>query len=133
MAGMVEGKFGTWVRQLTLTNSLSASYDEDGNSLQFRLEPAIGTHSEEEHRVNAPLAAIMYKVAMTLAERSGGSIEQQALVNECFFENGRRMERVLAVYPEQPLVFENLCLGFRTALMRGASQPGEEDEEPIDI
>jgi hypothetical protein len=114
-----------WWRELDELHSIHAVLGMAPNhGLAFTLHPSIGSHLPDDHERNATSAAILFKVLMTLAEQAEGQVLQQTLVGECRRESGRG-ERVLASYPSQPLRWENLCVGFRTVLLRGVSQIGE--------
>ena len=110
---------GRWHREVG--GSQIYCSDNTGISLAFSLSPTIGSHSLGEHQVNAAAAAVLFKTLMTLAERVDGEIIQSSLVGDCATENGTS-SRILAQYPRTPLRFENLCLGFRTVLLKGVGQ-----------
>lgn len=99
------------------------------HALHFRLVPSIQSHDLASHRFNAQAAAVLFKTMMTLAERSAGTIVQEALIGDCYTEN-KVQERILAEYPQKPLLFENLCWGFRAVLGSGVPQLGGDDELP---
>ena len=106
--------------------SIAATIEEGG--MMLRLIPTISAHSDEEHEANAGRAAILFKLAMTLAESCEGVIHQRSLVSQCLVEareTGRLVDSMtieLAAYPERPLVFEALCAGFRRVLAPGVGQ-----------
>jgi len=85
--------------------------------IQFSIVPSIYTHSVEEHQQAALLASVLFQVAGVLGERFGGTVRQQSLVSVCREEGG--YTRTLAVYPEEPMRHENICVGFRAVLRRG--------------
>ncbi len=139
IAGLKENQYGSWIRELTPRNNLTvrmytpplywegnlSTLDTWGvDHLSLKLEPSIGDHSIEAHKLNAPLAAIMYKICMTIAEQTNGMIIQSAIMEPCKqeLEDRRRSRKILAYYPDNPFRFENLCLGFRTALLSGTPQ-----------
>lgn len=88
-------------------------------TVNFGLEPTIGGHSPGEHKAAGQLASILFKTLMVLGERGGGEIVQTNLMGPCLQEGSHR---ILAVYPDQPLMFENLCAGFRADLAAGVEQ-----------
>lgn len=114
-----------WMRHLTLLVDITASIQIEG--IHLKLNPSIGEHSPENHAANAVSAAIMLKTAMTLAERIDGSVTQGSLVGVCKKENGGNSQRLLGAYPEQPVLWENLCVGFREVLGGGIPQLGPAD------
>jgi hypothetical protein len=87
--------------------------------LLLMLWPPISDHSMEQHTKAGYAASVLFKVAMTLGERGRYEITQMNLVGKCLYDNHDKPTRQLAAYPERPLLFQNLCLGFRTVLGRG--------------
>jgi hypothetical protein len=92
----------------------------------FRLLPSIGPHTYANHLENAASAAVMFKTLMALAELGSSRVYQHSLMGRCNVGNDIAMpSRKLAHYPHEPLRFENLCLGFREALLSGVPQLNE--------
>ncbi len=118
LAGFAPSGGSTWKRQVGASLIIVAG---DGQSVTLKLHPTIGSHTPEDHLVNARAAAILFKVAMTLGERANGRLVQEALTGQCIVEN-MGSARVLAVYPLRPLRFEALCFGFREVLGGGIPQ-----------
>ena len=87
--------------------------------MNFGFNPSIGGHSLGEHKNAGQIASILFKVMMVLGERGGGLITQTNLMGPCLQEGPYR---VLAEYPDHPLMYENLCLGFRADLLNGVEQ-----------
>lgn len=110
-----------WLRNIDAVRWVKVTVNSDG-SLRFSLTPSIQTHTAEAHAANAYGASVLFKTAMTLAEKYGGVIEQLSLVGECRLENNGEQNMILATYPSHPLAFENLCAGFRDVLARGVGQ-----------
>ncbi len=94
-------------------------------SVSFGLEPTIGGHSAGEHKAAGQLASILFKTMMALGERGGGELVQTNLMGPCLQEGAHR---ILAVYPERPMLFENLCSGFREEIAHGVEQISGSDE-----
>lgn len=117
----LENKPDHYTRNIGENNWVTARHIEEEERIRFELWPNIGTHSLEQHQANATSAAVMFKTAMTLAERGNGEMIQEALVAECHAMNGGP-SRVLAVYPNIPLTFDRLCLYFQDVLMHGIRQ-----------
>ena len=105
--------------------SIQAAYTAAGPNIEefltFSLRPAIASHSQELHDVNGARAAILFETVRALAEKSAGTILQLSLVGKCAIEAGGN-QLTLAVYPDKPLLWEHLCLGFRQTLSRGIPQ-----------
>ncbi len=91
------------------------------DAITFALQPSITTHHQADHDINAARAGIMFETARVLAEKGNGTILQLSLVGYCLQEAGGA-QLTLAHYPDQPLMWEHLCLGFRQTLMRGVPQ-----------
>ena len=122
-----------WVRMLPpiegpprVDRSLTVTYLATNGQINLSLHPPIGPHTVEDHRTNALGGGIMFKLLMTLGEQLGADVTQDSLVGECRIESGDQ-RIALASYPEQPLMFENLCLGFRQTLMQGVEQEPPSD------
>ena len=118
IAGFKQGKI-EWIRHVG-ESTVVANLDAIGQ-LHFKLTPSIGAHSPNDHLVNAPAAAVMFETMRALAERSNGTIQQLSLVGMCLLDNGLQF-RVLAEYPEKPLLFDRLCSGFQAVFLRGVPQ-----------
>jgi hypothetical protein len=97
------------------------THHPNAHQIQLRLEPTIGAHGLDDHRVNSLGGAILFKVAMTLGERLGADVRQASLVGGCRDASGTP-DILLASYPSNPLRFEGLCMGFRTVLLEGVGQ-----------
>ena len=109
-----------WIRQVTPQSSVTA-HPANMGGMEFKLNPSIGNHDTEAHVLNAATAAVVFKVAMTLAEMANATVMQGSLMGECQLEAGMG-NIILARYPLEPLLFANLCLGFRAVLMAGVPQ-----------
>jgi hypothetical protein len=94
-------------------------------TVSFGLLPTIGGHSAGEHKAAGQLASILFKTMMVLGERGGGELVQTNLMGPCLQEGAHR---ILAVYPERPMLFENLCSGFREEIAHGVEQISGSDE-----
>jgi hypothetical protein len=103
-------------RNITITPMLG---DSGLMHVQFALNPPIGGHTREEHKNAGQAASILFKVAMVLGERGGGTIKQMSLMGACKSEGE---ELILAQYPDSPLMYENLCAGFRADMLNGNEQ-----------
>ncbi len=114
---------GTLIRQVGGGSIRAQLVTED--SITFALQPSITTHNQADHDINAARAGNAsedpIETARVLAEKGNGTILQLSLVGYCLQEAGGA-QLTLARYPEQPLLWEHLCLGFRQTLMRGVPQ-----------
>lgn len=111
-----------WLREVG-ESKVTARLEYVGNTstLVLALAPNIGEHSMANHARHAAAASILWKTAMTLAERADATIVHRSLVGACRLEAGAS-NREVANYPSRPLRFEALCLGFRDVLMSGVGQ-----------
>jgi len=83
-----------------------------GNTLELSITPAI---SMAIHHAEKRLAAgIYFEIAARYAEKVGGTIRQRATVPGCT-DAGK--ELLVASYPSQPMTFDRVCAGFRSAIM----------------
>lgn len=130
----------TWVRTLPPLEDASGygagryvtlTYLPVGKYISMSLSPSIGSHDLHQHTVNSLGASIMFKVLMTLGEQVGGLVTQDSLVGGCRDESNGTGQLTLASYPEQPLMFEKLCWGFRQTLGKGVAQEPPHDEETV--
>lgn len=87
--------------------------------LHLALRPGIGSHTQEQHRISALGASIMYSVADAVARRSDGRVIQRFLRGDCLPENNYAEHYLLAEYPNRPIRHEHLCYGFREVLYHG--------------
>ena len=81
-----------------------------GGELALTLTPTIGMY--EHHARSRITASVALEVAAKYAEKVNGTITQHANVTGCSVM-GEVNSRTLAVYPLQPLNYDNLCAGFR--------------------
>ena len=95
------------------------------NSIHFTLFPVISGHTLPDHERDKDMAAVLFKTAQTIAERNDLAITQTALQGVCQKELG--WTHIIASYPDHPLLFENLCWGFRAVLLHGVGQPTENE------
>jgi len=127
VAGFVPQSEVYWRRDLGQGRHITASINEDSSGLvgvAFALAPTIGGHSAMEHHVAAPAAAVLFKVAQTLAERGNGRIRQLSLLGRCLGE-AKGQALLLAQYPHEPLSWESLCRGFKDEFLLGVPQLNE--------
>ncbi len=118
----------SWSRMVG-TKTIYAILEHGDSGLLFGLEPMI-THNEMGHKTDAQIAGIMFKTAMTLAERSGGKLRQTSHLGACLRAyldaDGKAVgSHEIADYRAgRPLLFENLCPGFQKYLVNGVPQIG---------
>lgn len=90
---------GTWL-------TLRESYDRS----TLNIYPPVSQY--EHHAGRREVAALMFKVGAFLAEDAKGKLVQEASVGMCLMERGVS-SLTIAMYPQMPLVFDNICRGFR--------------------
>lgn len=77
--------------------------------LRLQIEPSISSYPHHfERRIQAGVA---FEIAWRFAERVHGEITQLANVSGC--ADGGVNSRFLASAPDNPLLFDRLCAGFR--------------------
>ena len=94
---------GTW---LTLR--------EDSGKTTINIYPAISEYAHHLPRREA--GALMFKVGAFLAEDAQSKLVQEASVGMCLIERNVS-SLTIAMYPEMPLTFDNLCRGFREVFL----------------
>lgn len=88
-----------------------------GDKVVIDLHPVVREY--REHADKRLAASLMMQTAALIAERTGATIWQEANVMGCVTPE-HPSTAVVAVYPEKPLLFENLCLGWKEVLMQGS-------------
>jgi len=91
--------------------------------LELSISPAIS--SDLQHHGKRRTAGVYFEIAARYAEKVNGIITQHSNVGSCITD-GVRM-RPLASYPEVPLQFDQVCIGFRREFM---TLPWEEEDAP---
>ena len=108
------------------TKGVTASGVQGG--VRLTLDPPIGDHSIDKHRVNALTGSFMFELAAAIGERLGATVTQNSLVGQCAREVDGKQSRhdlpsvVIGDYPRSPMRFGHICLGFRAVLDRGVDQ-----------
>lgn len=95
--------------QLVTVNAILA----DAGNLRLELSPAVSAY--EHHAQRRIAAGVYFEIAAKYAEKVGGRIVQLSNVAGC--AQGGTTERTLAQYPEMPMLWENVCPGFRAAIL----------------
>jgi hypothetical protein len=92
--------------------------------LVLNLSPAIS--SFYQHQGKRRTAGVYFEFAARYAEHVGGIIVQHANVIGCKSKDALApTDRVLANYPDMPLLWENVCPGFQALLV---TLPEDRDE-----
>lgn len=100
---------GQWVRYLPDTESVAIKHNIAAGTIEMSISPTVGRY--EQHAERRVAASVMFEMAAKIAERVEGEIWHIANVIGCRRSDG--MTSPLAVYPDHPLLYENLCPGFR--------------------
>ena len=97
-----------WVRRLEEEGT--AVYAKfHSSSLELNINPVITNMSGHAgHRI---AGGVMFEMGWRYAEKVNGTMEQHATVIECMV--GRKSIEVIAVHPDMPLKYEQVCIGFR--------------------
>lgn len=85
----------------------------DAESLLISLSPVISRM--EDHAAHRTSAAIMFEIGWRYVEKVHGEMEQQSTVGECLTERPSMI--TIARYPDMPLRWEQVCLGFRSVFI----------------
>ena len=117
------------------SNEYSRSIPEEGtrvtatiqeDALHLQISPTISLMS---HHSDKRLAASVYfEIAAKYAEKTNGTITQMSNIGACI-EDGVSA-KVLARYPDEPLDWDKICVGFAEVLAGGHIH---EDDELGDI
>ncbi len=83
-----------------------------GDKLNLSLMPTITEANARHGRVSG---GVYMEIACRVAEKCNSTIVQASNIGECI-ENGTRM-KLLAEYPETPLQWDKVCLGFQRAIL----------------
>lgn len=89
-----------------------ARLEEQNNTLRLELSPTISLYPQ--HMVHRIDAGVYFEIAAKYAEKVNGHIVQLSNVAGC---NNGTSERLLAYYPTQPLMWDQVCPGFQEAIM----------------
>lgn len=111
---------------VVVNRKITVSVTQATNEMTFSLVPSISNHTEEHHRMAGIMPCVVNQLCAVIGEKANSTIFQMSLRGDCQDEGHARL---LGAYPEFPIQFENMCLGFRTVLEHGVMQ--EWDEEPI--
>lgn len=96
------------------------------DALHLQINPSI---SMMAHHSDKRLAAgVYFEIAARYAEKTDGKITQMSNIGACI-EDGIS-QKVLAVYPDHPLDFNKICVGFQEVLSGGHIHE-DYDSEPI--
>ena len=98
----------------TVIAELKPADDFTPAHLKLSLSPSV---SQYAHHADKRIAgSVMFEIAAKYAEAVEGTIIQQANVTGCV-EAGAPNNRVLAQYPESPMLWEKVCLGFQETIL----------------
>lgn len=103
--------------------SVTATINPDYLSLS--ITPAVTQMSEHSHKRLA--ASVYFEIAARYAEKVDGKITQHSNIGACIAD--KVTEKVLATYPNQPLDWERICVGFAEVLAGGHIH--EDHDDPI--
>ena len=88
-----------------------------GDRFEASIQPSISTM--DHHHGKRITAGVYFEICAKYAEKVGGEIIQKATVAGCT-DAGASSAHVLAHYPEEPMLWDHICNGFRAELL-GAS------------
>lgn len=81
--------------------------------LRLELMPAVSFYAQ--HAGKRIAAGVYFEIAAKYAEKVGGKITQHSNVSGC--TDGGINSHVLAQYPDMPILWEQVCPGFRETLL----------------
>lgn len=84
------------------------------SSFRAAIRPTISMY--EHHQGKRVTASVYFEIAAKYAEKVNGTIIQHSTVSGCRGPEGQS-DHVLAVYPDQPLLWERVCPGFQSVLL----------------
>ncbi len=93
--------------------SVNAILIPDAGALRLELTPSVSAY--EHHMTKRLAGGVYFEIAARYAEKVDGKITQLSNVTGC--TEGGVSEHVLAHYPALPLCWEQVCPGFREAIM----------------
>lgn len=102
---------------------VTATFEQ--NALRLSITPAIT--SLDGHNGKRITAGVYFELAAKYAEKVGGKVTQLSNVAACAGQGGQN--KVLAVYPDQPLNWEAICMGFAEVIAGGHVH--DDYDEPI--
>ncbi len=103
---------------------VTATIQDD--ALHLQISPTISMMS---HHSNKRIAASVYfEIAAKYAEKVDGTVTQMSNIGACVADGVS--SKVLAVYPDSPLDWGKICVGFAEVLAGGHIHD-EEADEPI--
>lgn len=110
---------GAWIRSISSedgarTISIVATVT-DPEMFSISISPSISTY--KHHEGNRESGGIMFEIAAKYAEKCDGEISQLANVGDCVIERGGASP-VIARYPNEPLMWSKVCVGFRELLLK---------------
>lgn len=103
-----------WQRRITDgedTTAVNVSL-VDGK-MEVWLTPAVNVYAA--HAQKRVAASVYFEIMAAYAEKVGGTIVQKANVTGC--TDGGVSMHTIAHYPEMPLLWENVCAGFKSVFL----------------
>ena len=114
MFAPLEGISTTWRRPIPEEGTaVNAIFVPESNSLRLELTPSVSQYAH--HAEKRVASGVYFEIAAKYAEKVGGRITQLSNVSGC--TEGGVSEHVLAHYPETPLLWEQVCPGFRETIL----------------
>jgi hypothetical protein len=101
--------------------SVTATINAD--HLSLAITPAVTQMAEHSHKRLA--ASVYFEIAARYSEKVDGKITQHSNIGQCIQDGVT--EKVLAEYPEHPLDWQRICIGFAEVLAGGHIHEDYED------
>lgn len=96
------------------------------DSLSLAISPTVTSMAEHSHKRLA--ASVYFEIAARVAEKTDGKITQHSNIGQCVQDGVT--QKVLAQYPQHPLDWQKICVGFAEVLAGGHIHE-DYDSEPI--
>jgi len=107
-----EGLPISWRREIPEEGAAVMANIGNGEALELSIDPAISILAH--HAGKRITAGVYFEIAAKYAEKVNGVVIQKATVASCVVDG---KELVLASYPEMPLSFARVCIGFRQVIL----------------
>ena len=83
----------------------------NGPVFEAKVRPGVATYVQ--HKGKRIAASVYFEICAKYAEKVNGLIVQEATVDACIKDH----KVPLAHYPDDPLLWQNVCVGFRSVLL----------------
>lgn len=104
----------SWVREIP-EEGCRVTVNLVSNKFEAKISPAI---SAADHHIGKRITAgVYFEIAAKYAEKIDGEIKQLSTVTLCRPPEGSESSLLLAHYPELPMDFSRICVGFQSVML----------------